>query len=59
MYIYLYKYTGIGNAMQEDITHFLSKGATRVLIKPVDTAILKKTFKGTYVCTCIFLLISP
>ena len=25
-----------GNAMQHDIDHFLSKGADRVLVKPVD-----------------------
>ena len=39
-----------GNAMQHDIDHFLSKGADRVLVKPVDIdALLRLTSDTTIV----------
>ena len=36
-----------GNAMQHDIDHFLSKGADRVLVKPVDIEALLKLSSDT------------
>ena len=46
-------YTGViigvtGNTLPEDIEHFMSHGADKVLPKPVDTDVLDQTIAGTY-----------
>ena len=35
-----------GNAQQADIDHFLSHGADRVLLKPIDMTVLEEAIKG-------------
>jgi hypothetical protein len=51
IYIYIHMHTHIftgltGNALERDITHFLSSGADQVMTKPFDLSIFQELMKN-------------